>query len=237
MVETKWDSAWNLPPQHLTDNSVVGFQPLSQMSTPVFPNTYLRIVSQSITCAKIRFWKLFSPEQETLFFNEWSKKASLTEILLVFYIDKTKTWTDTWKRRKKMLNLFTFKFQNWVFCIHVMKIWEFSLLEPTSQLLILFSLILTENILSEIFLPRISILIGRTSVFKPSLLTTFNSRSPPTGNAVYNMLCRLLWWKFNRNPWHLKWCLYSSAKTKEGLFVSKIDFSIVVSLHLLKRIN
>ena len=88
-----------------SDNSVVGFQPLSQMSTPVFPNTYLRIVLQSITCAKIRFWKLFSPEQETLFFNEWSKKASLTEILLVFYIDKTKTWTDTWKRREKMLNL------------------------------------------------------------------------------------------------------------------------------------
>jgi len=58
MVETKWDSAWKLPPTASNSEHsevIVGFQPLSQMSAPVFPNIYLHIVLQSITYAKFIF--------------------------------------------------------------------------------------------------------------------------------------------------------------------------------------
>ena len=106
------------------------------------------------------FWKLLPPQQETLFFKE-AKIKSLMDMLFILNTDewkKKKNWTEIWKLRKNCLtNIFTFKSQNCVLCLCLIKILAFFSLDPTSNILVCL-LLLPKNILLASFLPRISIL-------------------------------------------------------------------------------
>ena len=68
-------------------------------------------------------------------------------------------------------------------------------------------------------------MVGPQCVFKFSLLITFNSRSPPSGNAVYISV--------NLKKIHVTYNdVYTPKRRLKGDYVINKDFKIIVSLHL-----
>ena len=116
--------------------------------------------------AKFCFWKLLPPQQETLFFKE-AKIKCLMDVLFILNTDewkKKKTWTEIWKLRKNCLtNIFTFKSQNCVLCLCLIKILAFFLLDPTSNILICL-LLLLKTFYWRVFYQEFPFCNGRSSV-------------------------------------------------------------------------
>lgn len=113
-------------------------------------------------------------------------------MLLILNGDE-KTILNAWnleiKKKKNAwpTNVFT-KSQDCMFCICLIKTLEF----------LLFSYFYWKHFIGEFSTRNFHFgIVGPQGIFKPSHLTTFNSRSPSSGNAEYISL--LHWWKFKGN--------------------------------------